>query len=330
MTDASAVENHALDEIGDPDRSLPVWVDRVSKWYGAVIGVNEITLRVESGIVALLGPNGAGKSTFIKLLTGQLRPSIGHVRIFGRSVRSPAARRKLGYCPDVDAFYEEMTGRQFVTAMARLSGFTPSEAADRVEASLATVGMNDSQGERRANKRLRGCSKGMRQRIKLAQALVHDPQLLILDEPLSGLDPVGRAEFCELFRRLADAGKTLLISSHVLHEVEQFADRVALVSEGRLLVDGVWSEVAKFLDDLPHKVDIECARVRELAAQLLLWPGVMDVAIAGECEAVVTTRDPAHLADEVGRLVRERGFDVRTLRPRGQWAEALFKAAKDS
>lgn len=313
---------------GEPSRDLPIWMDRVSKWYGSVIGVNEMSLRVEKGIVGLLGPNGAGKSTLIRLITGQLRPNLGHVRVYGRSVRAPAARRRIGYCPDVDAFYEEMTGREFVRAMLRLSGFSGSEAIDRADQALETVGMSDEGSFQRASKRLRSCSKGMRQRIKLAQAIAHDPDLLILDEPMAGLDPVGRRDFCRLFRQFADQGKTLLVSSHILDEIEELAASVILIGQGRILAQGTWEHVVGFLDHLPQQVLVVCERIRELAAQLVCWPGVIDVRIKNDRECVLTTRDPDGLCDQVSRLVREEGFKVDRLRTNDQWADALFSLAE--
>ncbi len=160
---------------------------RVSKWYGPVIGVNQVTLELRSGITGLVGSNGAGKSTLMRLIAGQLRPDLGCIQVHGWDAWSTAARRHVGYCPEVDAFYEEMSGRQFVEAMARLCGYPHREARQRSESALERVGMAG-----RAERRVRGYSKGMRQRIKLAQALLHDPELLVLDEPLSGIDPVGR------------------------------------------------------------------------------------------------------------------------------------------
>ncbi len=175
------------------DNSVPPLTEfqAVSKWYGPVIAVNDVTLQLRPGITGLVGPNGAGKSTLIKLLTGQLRPSLGHVRIRGRNAWSARAKSHIGYCPDVDAFYEEMSGRDFVRTLARLHGFRGRLAAERTEAVLEQVGMAD-----RADRRLGSYSKGMRQRIKLAQALVHDPELIVLDEPLNGVDPLGRVGIC--------------------------------------------------------------------------------------------------------------------------------------
>lgn len=312
---------------GAPGPDVPIWAENVSKWYGPVIGVNELSLRVEGGIVALLGPNGAGKSTLIRLLTGQLRPSLGHIRIFGRSVRAPEARRRIGYCPDVDAFYEEMTGRNFVRAMLRFSGYTELEAAERAEHALSLVGMTDSESRRQAGKRLRGCSKGMRQRIKLAQALAHDPDLLILDEPLSGLDPVGRRDFFRLFISLAEQGRTLLISSHLLDEMEDLADSVCLLAQGRILTQGSWEEVAGYLEHLPQPVRVACPNVRRLARELIRWPGIIDVHFLSDEECIFTARDPRALCRELGRLVCEQEFPISRLVSHEDWAGTLFSLA---
>lgn len=304
---------------------VPISLEYVSKWYGNIIGINEVSLQVEGGIVALLGPNGAGKSTLMKLITGQLRPSIGKVRIFGANPSAPRSRRRVGYCPDVDSFYEEMTGRQFVDAMLRLCGYTRREAAALTDKAVQTVGMAD-----RADKVIRGCSKGMRQRIKLAQAIAHEPDLLILDEPLSGLDPVGRREFCRLFRILADSGKTLLVSSHVMEEVESIAQSVILVGGGRVLTQGTWNGLARFLNDLPQRFRVSTERVRELVSELVRWPGTLQVAIETPHECLITTSDGAGLCDEIGRLVRENGFRIDRMRPDSHWADSLFGMAKEA
>jgi ABC-2 type transport system ATP-binding protein len=306
-------------------RDLPIELSHVSKWYGNVIGINEATLTVQGGIVALLGPNGAGKSTLMKLITGQLRPSIGKVQIFGKNPSAPPSRRRVGYCPDVDAFYEEMSGRNFVRAMLRLCGYSIHESKDRAEEALVTVGMAD-----RADKVIRGCSKGMRQRIKLAQAIAHSPDLLILDEPLSGLDPVGRRDFCQLFRQLTNQGKTILISSHVMEEVESIAESVILVGGGRVLSEGSWNRISEFLNDIPQRVRITCERVRELAGELVQWPGVIQIAVDGVHECLVTTSDSSGLCDRLAELVREKNFRIDRLKPDSNWAESLFGMAREA
>ncbi len=335
MSDPAAPPVPALEPLADPgapERATPIWVGHASKWFGTVLGLNDVSFRVDRGVTALVGPNGAGKSTLLKLLTGQIRPSLGHVRIFGRSPRSPAARRRVGYSPDIDAFYEDMTGREFVVAMLRLSGYVASEARDRAERSLQRVGMDDTPAERRGGKRLRGCSKGMRQRVRLAQALAHDPDLLILDEPMSGMDPVGRRDFRDLFRSLADAGKTILVSSHVLAEIRELADRVALIAKGRLLAENAWREVVAGHDGRPRRVEVAVERPREFAAALLRWPGTLGVELPpdrpGECVAL--TFDVPGACDEIVRLALAGDYEVAALRTPNAWSDALFDRAGEA
>ena len=190
--------------------------ERLSKWYGQVIGLNDVTLTLESGVTALLGPNGAGKTTFLRLMTGQLRPSSGGIRLFGEPVwNNPRVLRRIGFCPEEDAFFEFMTGLEFVTCMARLSGIGGAEATERATRAMEEVGLTDAM-----HRSVGGYSKGMRQRTKFAQAIVHDPDILFLDEPMTGADPVARRALRELIAKHADAGKQIVVSSHVLHEVE--------------------------------------------------------------------------------------------------------------
>src|SRR5688572_15678143 len=192
-------------------------LERASRWYGQVIGLNDVTCSFGPGITALLGQNGAGKSTMLKLITGQLRPTTGDVHVYEQiPFSNPKVYERIGYCPETDSFYEDMTGRQFVTLMARMAGIESKNVDRIVGNTLERVGMAD-----RCDKKIAGYSKGMRQRIKLAQALSHNPDILILDEPLNGLDPVGRRELQDMLKELADEGKIIVISSHILHEVEQ-------------------------------------------------------------------------------------------------------------
>lgn len=297
--------------------------DRVSKWYGPVIGVNQVTLELRPGITGLVGANGAGKSTLLRLATGQLRPDLGGVQVFGRDAWSAPAKRHVGYCPEVDAFYEEMSGRQFVLAMARLCGYPREEARRRAESVLQFVGMAD-----RADRRLRGYSKGMRQRIKVAQALVHDPEVLVLDEPLSGVDPVGRQEFLALFKQLAAQGKCLLVSSHELEELEKLTDQVAIMARGRIAAVGTVSQIRDRLDDHPLTIRIELndspqtdasrngrasSPLRQAAGLLLALPEVVGVEMGEEETLLVRAKNPRRFFSEFTRLVLEEGLDVRRL-----------------
>jgi ABC-2 type transport system ATP-binding protein len=282
--------------------------EMVSKWYGAVIGVNQVTLELRSGITGLVGANGAGKSTLMRLATGHLRPDIGSVRVCGQAAWSAAAKRHIGYCPDTDAFYEEMSGRQFVETMARLCGYTRHEARRRTEAALERVGMTG-----RAERRLRGYSKGMRQRIKLAQALIHDPELLILDEPLSGIDPIGRQESVALFRELAAQGKCLLVSSHELEELEKLTDHVAIMARGRIAAVGTVQQIRELLDNHPLSVRIVCDQRRELSAGLLQLSDVVGIDLDEDGALVVRARNPRQFFRDFARLVLEEGFQIEQL-----------------
>ena len=322
-----------------PATTAPVLLfERVSKWYGPVIGLNQVTLELRPGITGLVGANGAGKSTLLRLAAGQLRPHLGRISVLGHDGRSTRARLLVGYCPEVDSFYEEMSGRQFVLTLARLCGYPRSEARRRTEEVLHEVGMAD-----RSDRRLRGYSKGMRQRIKLAQALLHDPPLLLLDEPLSGIDPVGRWELVALFRELARRGKCLLISSHELDELEKMTDHVAIMARGRIAAVGSVGEIRERLEDQPLsvRIDVEdstaaadvagrngafhvehavAGRHRELAARLMQLPQIVSVEVveddrldAGVGRLLVRTRQPRAFFRELTRLVLEEWYEVRSL-----------------
>jgi ABC-2 type transport system ATP-binding protein len=310
---------------------------RVSKWYGPVIGVNQVTLELRSGITGLVGSNGAGKSTLMRLITGQLRPDLGAIEVLGHRAWSTSAKRHVGYCPEVDAFYEEMSGRQFVEAMARLCGYPRQEARQRTEAALERVGMAG-----RAERCVRGYSKGMRQRIKLAQALLHDPQLLILDEPLSGIDPVGRWEFIRLFRDLAEGGKCLLVSSHELEELEKLTDHIAIMAHGRIAAVGSVAQIRDRLDNHPLLVQIDVKKgqgdraeengveQRRLAAALLKLRDVVGVELldspseSGTSQVLVRARNPQQFFQELTRLVLEDWYEIVRLETLDDSAQAVL------
>jgi len=292
----------------------------VSKWYGAVIGVNDVSIVLEPGITGLLGPNGAGKTTFIKLLTGQLRPNLGQVQVCGVAARSARARRHIGYCPDADAFYEEMSGRQFVQTMARLHGMSPAEARERTELVLSEVGMVD-----RAGRTLRGCSKGMRQRIKLAQALVHQPDVLVVDEPLNGIDPVGRRELMDLFRRCAARGQAVLVSSHILDEMDELADRIVFMGRGRVLAVGTLTDIRAMFSGQPQQIRIACRQQRELASQLISWPQVLRVELREPDELLLQVIHPDEFFRRLAALIIEASLDVNRLETQDATTEATFQ-----
>jgi len=258
-----------------------VQADHVSKWYGQVIGLNDVSVSVPSGITGLLGPNGAGKSTFMKLMTGQLKPSKGGLQVLGAPIwRNAEAFFRIGFCPEQDKFYERMTGQEWVTALLRLNGYTEQEATDAARKALDQVDLIDA-----ANKKIGAYSKGMRQRVKLAQAIAHDPELLILDEPLTGMDPIMRRKTMRLIREWARAGKSVIVSSHILHEVEAMTSNILLINNGRILAEGNVHEIREQIDQHPHLVYVKAEQPRALARAFLQFDHVLNLRLdAGAIE----------------------------------------------
>ena len=250
-----------------------VTAEHLSKWYGQVIGLNDVNVTVPKGITGLLGPNGAGKSTFMKLITGQLKPSKGSVRVLGEEIwGNPGLYFRIGFCPEQDAFYERMTGLQWVTALVRLNGFGEKEADEAAKIALDRVDLLPA-----ADKKIGAYSKGMRQRVKLAQALVHDPELLILDEPLSGMDPIMRRKTIRLVKDWARAGKSILVSSHILHEIESMTSNILLIHNGRILAEGNVHQIRDLIDTHPHTVYIKANDPRALARQFLADDNILSL-----------------------------------------------------
>ena len=247
-----------------------VAADHVSKWYGQVIGLNDVSVEVPPGITGLLGPNGAGKSTFMKLITGQLKPSKGVVKVLGEPIwGNPHLYFAIGFCPEQDAFYERMTGLEWVTALVRLNGLNEKEADDAARRALTAVDLMDA-----ADKKIGAYSKGMRQRVKLAQAIVHDPQLLILDEPLAGMDPLARRRTIRMIRDWARAGKSVIVSSHILHEIESMTANILLINNGRILAEGDVHQIRDLIDEHPHSVSVRAEDPRALAREFLAFADV--------------------------------------------------------
>ncbi|HEY1376683.1 MAG TPA: ABC transporter ATP-binding protein [Gemmataceae bacterium] len=296
--------------------------DAASKWYGNVIGLNKLTLRLPAGVTGLLGPNGAGKSTLLQLATGQLRPSQGAVRVLGQTVwDNPALNRHIGLCPEQDAFYEWMTGRDFVRTCARLSGLNRQAAREAADRALARVGMTEHM-----NRAIRGYSKGMRQRTKLAQALVHEPRVLFLDEPLTGTDPVARRDMIDVIRGLAAAGCSVLVSSHVLHEVQALTPNVVLLHRGRLVAEGHVRDIRDLIDKHPHRIVLVGDRPRALAARLAEFEDVVGIEFLDrESGLRVETRRPDAFYARLPALALEDGMALREVFSEDDNLEAVFK-----
>jgi ABC-2 type transport system ATP-binding protein len=264
----------------------------LSKWYGQVIGLNDITLSVPPGITGLLGPNGAGKSTFMKLVTGQLKPSKGRVEVLGQPIwNNPSLFTRIGFCPEQDAFYDQMTGLDWVTALVGLNGVGEAAARDMAARAIEVVGLSDAAG-----KKIGAYSKGMRQRVKLAQALAHDPELLILDEPLSGMDPLVRRKTIRLIKDWGRAGKSVLVSSHILHEIESMTSNILLINQGRILAEGNVHQIRDLIDEHPHTVFIKAENTRQLAREFLTDDQVLSLKFEDGGVVVQTARPDAFYA----------------------------------
>jgi ABC-2 type transport system ATP-binding protein len=294
----------------------------VSKWYGNVIGLNKLSLNISPGVTGLLGPNGAGKSTLLQLATGQLYASQGQVRVLGQRVwNNSFLNRLIGLCPEQDAFYEWMTGWDFVRTSARLAGMSRAAARDATERALEAVGMTQNQG-----RAVRGYSKGMRQRTKLAQALVHDPQVLFLDEPLTGTDPVARHELMTIIQRLGSQGKSVIVSSHVLHEVQALTPNIILLNHGRLIAEGNVRQIRDLIDTHPHHIVLICEEYRKLAGRILAWDDVEGVRVmAAEKGLMVETRKPDAFYSRLPALSLEDGMAIQEVYSDDDSLESVFK-----
>ena len=274
---------------GSDPRSPIVVADHLSKWYGQVIGLNDVSVSVPPGITGLLGPNGAGKSTFMKVITGQLKPSKGTITVLGETIwNNPSLYFRIGFCPEQDSFYERMTGLEWVTALVRLNGLSDADAAEMARRALEAVDLTDA-----ANKKIGAYSKGMRQRVKMAQALAHDPHLLILDEPLSGMDPIARRKTIRMVKDWARAGKSIIVSSHILHEIESMTSNILLINQGRILAEGNVHQIRDLIDEHPHTVYIRADKTRALARAFLAQDDVLSLRFEDEAVVVQTGRPDA-------------------------------------
>ena len=277
---------------------------KLSKWYGNVLGLSDVSLEIEPGVTGLLGPNGAGKSTFLKLITGQIRPSIGTVRIFEQKVQNNQALfSRIGFCPEGDSFYEEMTGWVFLTSLLKLQGFSAEEIRSRADKALDIVELSSDK-----DRFIRAYSRGMRQRLKFAQAIAHDPEVIILDEPLSGLDPLGKRKLIRLIKAYKEEGKTVIVSSHVLPEIEALTRSIILIHQGKVFAKGDIHYIRDLIDSHPHMVSIRCADPRILAGQFLGEDYVLKVHFGsdGESLLVETNNRDKFFARLLSLLVKNR------------------------
>jgi len=279
-----------------------------SKWYGNVLGMSDITWSLKGGIVGLLGPNGAGKSTLIKMIAGLHAPSRGTLTVFGADPFIDATvRSRIGYAPEHEKTWDELTARELVTYMAELAGVPRADANKAAEAALAEMGMTTAM-----NRRVRGFSKGMRQRVKLATAIAHKPDLLLLDEPLTGVDPIARADIVERIKKLGQNGTTIVVSSHVLYEIEALTSEIVVIYRGQVLAEGNVYEIRKLIDKQPHRIRIECDRPHAIGTALAGSEHVARIVFERNA-ALVETRDPDRCYAEIADAVLANNIAVRQL-----------------
>lgn len=292
----------------------------VTKLYGPVIGVNDINLTLEPGAHGLLGPNGSGKTTFLNLLMGQLIPTIGRVRVFDSNPRrDTSVLRRIGFAPGDEAMYSNISGYHWVKYLTELHGFSIREAASRAYETLSQVGMGDAM-----HRPMGSYSRGMRQRTKIAQAIAHDPELLILDEPFNGLDPIGRHDVIELLRDWTRNGGSLLLASHILHEVEAISRSFLLICGGRLLASGTAEEVNELLADVPNEISLRCDQPRVVAQHLIDEKLVDHVQLNGDNWLEVSSHSPLAVYNALPRLVSEHGVQIHEIRSADDSLQTLF------
>jgi ABC-2 type transport system ATP-binding protein len=286
--------------------------DDVSKFYGEILGVNRVNLSIGAGITSLVGPNGAGKSTLMNLMTGLLRPSRGSISVLGTPTDQPERLfTKVGYCTQFDSFPRGLTGREFIRAFLLVHGFDKKKADAATVNALEQVNLLDA-----ADRKVAAYSKGMRQRIRLAQAIAHRPSVLILDEPLNGLDPMVRAETIALFRKLAAEGLHLIISSHILHEVDMMSDRVVLVNNGYIVAEGNIHGVRDEVKEHPMQILIRCDQPAKLAAQVFAEDSVVEARLHSDRGGLfVRTRDADSFYLLLNRVVADGAINVESVAP---------------
>lgn len=294
-----------------PDTHMIVF-NNVSKFYGEILGVNRVSLEIAPGITSLVGPNGAGKSTLMNLMTGLLRPSRGTITVLGIPTDNPEKLfRKLGYCTQFDSFPRGLTGREFIKSFLLVHGFSRKKADELTDTALERVSLTEA-----GNRKIAGYSKGMRQRIRLAQSIAHQPAALILDEPLNGLDPMVRAETIALFRKLAADGLHLIISSHILHEVDSMSDRVILLNNGYVVAEGNIHGVRDEMEEHPMQILIRCDQPSKLAARVFDKDHVVEARLHDDRLGLfVRTRDADRFYLLLNEVVAEGAINIESVAP---------------
>ncbi|MBN2345616.1 MAG: ABC transporter ATP-binding protein [Candidatus Aminicenantes bacterium] len=295
--------------------------EKLSKWYGNILGISDIHLEIGSGITGLLGPNGAGKSTFLKIAAGQLKPKIGTLTAFGEEVfNNPRLFRRIGFCPEHDSAYMEMKAGEFIMLLARLHGYAGAEAAEKSAKALDTVGLLDN-----GDRPIKGYSFGMRQRLRLASSILHDPELLMLDEPLRGVDPLWRIRIIELIREYGRQGRTVIVSSHILPEIEAMTNEIVLIHQGKIFAKGDIHRIRGLIDSHPHQISIRCPQPRRLAETLVASDFVLSVEFGPDGRSLtVKTGQRDLFFESLMRLIAEAGLEVEEITSPDDNLQAVF------
>jgi ABC-2 type transport system ATP-binding protein len=301
---------------------LSITFSNVSRFYGEVLGINNVSLSIPPGITSLVGPNGSGKTTLMNLMTGLLRPTQGEIRVLGIAPDHPEKLcRIVGYCAQYDAFPKGLTGYQFIYSYLRVFGMSHAECDQRTLSALQLVGLSDA-----AHRTVAAYSKGMRQRIKLAQAIAHDPQVVVLDEPLNGLDPLARSEAIALFRQWGEQGRHVIVSSHILHEVDQISDQVILLSQGYVVAEGQIQGVRSEVKDQPMQILVRCDRPAMLAARLFQQDHIVEAKIHADGKGLLLrTKDADSFYLLLNRVILDSGLEVESVAPADDDVNSVYQ-----
>lgn len=322
QTISAPTETTAISHESAVSSDQAIVFENVSKFYGEILGVNRVNLQIAPGITSLVGPNGSGKTTVMNLMTGLIKPSSGSIKVLGISPDEPEVLfQKLGYCSQFDSFPRGVTAREFVEFYLRVHGFAKRESREMTQAALERVSLTEA-----ADRKVSAFSKGMRQRVRLAQSIAHNPSVLVLDEPLNGLDPMARAEIIRLFRELADAGMYLIISSHILHEVDMMSDSVVLIHNGYVVAEGEVHGVRDEINEHPIQILIRCDRPQILAARLFENEHTVEARLHDDRQGLfVKTRRPDDFYLLLNKVITEQNIQIESVAPADDDLNAVYQ-----
>ncbi|MDQ1350746.1 MAG: transporter ATP-binding protein [Acidobacteriota bacterium] len=303
------------------ESNIVLKAESLSKWYGNILGISEISLEIAPGVQGLLGPNGAGKSTFLKIATGQLKQNLGKMTLFGEPVyNNHRLFSRVGFCPEYDCYYKDVTGWEFILFLAKLHDYKGKEAADMAASALERVGMRENE-----NKLISAYSLGMRQRLKVAASIVHNPDLLVLDEPLRAVDPLWRVKIIKLIKQFEKEGKTVIVSSHILPEIEAMTNNITLIHQGKIFAHGDIQEVRSLIDKHPHQVSIVCVNPRLLAEKLIRSDYVLNVHFNNNGNnVVIETNNRDSFFDSLLKIILETGLEIEEMTSPDDNLQAVF------